>query len=178
MDGRALDTSAGVGDEETVQASPAVATTVYLRVYGWLNASNAYALSVTVDEGGCPDAIGGDDAFEDNDTQQSATVLAGAGEYPNLVIVPGDDDWFAVELCADGVLTATIRFVDADGDLDLSLTDVDGAVIDFSDGGLDEESVTATARAPTTAYLRVFGWQEAGNAYAVSVTVQGCPQDL
>ena len=153
----------------------AQAGTYSIEIFGFLGAANTYSLTVSVE--GCDDEAR-DDAFEDNDTQQSATVLAGAGEYPNLVIVPGDDDWFAVELCADGVLTATIRFVDADGELDLSLTDVDGAVIDFSDGVLDEESVTAAARAPTTAYLRVFGWQEAGNAYALSVTVQGCPQDL
>jgi hypothetical protein len=136
--------------------------------------ANSYTLTLELDDAGCPDAVAGDDdALEDNDTQETAAQIA-AGDIDDLMITEGDDDWFAVELCEDGVLTATITFVDADGDLDLAVVDIEGSVIDFSDGVGDEETVTATANIATTAYLRVFGWQAAANAYSLSVVIEGC----
>ena len=46
-----MDFSDGVGDTEEVTATANVATTAYIRVFGWQAASNDYALSVVVE--GC-----------------------------------------------------------------------------------------------------------------------------
>ena len=174
VDGTILDSSTGVGDDEFADATPDEASTLFIRVYGWQGVANSYTLTLELDDAGCPDVVAGDDdALEDNDTQETAAQIA-AGDIDDLMITEGDDDWFAVELCEDGVLTATITFVDADGDLDLAVIDIEGSVIDFSDGVGDEETVTATANIATTAYLRVFGWQAAANAYSLSVVIEGC----
>ena len=173
-DGTLLDSSTGVLDEESVDATPLEASTLFIRVYGWQGAANTYSMVVDLDDAACPDLdAGDDDVFEDNDTQETAAAIP-AGDYDDLLITEADDDWFAVELCEDGVITATITFANIDGDLDLSLVDIDGSVVDFSDGVGDSEEVTATANVDTTAYIRVFGWRGAANAYSLSVVIEGC----
>ena len=128
-------------------------------------------LRIDVDDAGCGDGL--DDAYEDNDTQETAAALE-PGLHEGLQVTEGDDDWYAVEVCADGQLTATLRFVNADGDLDLALTDADGVIVAFSMTVEDVEEVSVLANMDTTAYVRVYGWLAAANAYSLEVVVEGC----
>jgi hypothetical protein len=112
-----------------------------------------------------PDA---DDAYEPNDTEQTAEHL------PRWVLDDGlvarDDDWFEVTICAGGVLTAQIAFAHAVGDLDLE----GGGEV--SQGTTDAEliSVPNPGAVPVNVTFRVYGYSGAENTYSLSVSVDGC----
>ena len=52
-----------------------------------------------------------DDAFEDNDTCATATPL-GSGNYPGLVSLNGDVDWYAIQVPAGESILFTITMFD------------------------------------------------------------------
>jgi Cys-rich repeat protein len=144
---------------------------VILRVYGFAGAENAYGLDVAVE--GCEAAACVDDAFEDDDALDAAAAIA-PGDYAGLAVCGGDDDWYAVEVCAGGVVNAQTTFRHALGDVDVALLDAAGQVVDVSAGIGDAEAVRAQAAAAGTMYVQVYGYDGAQNAYALSLTVDGC----
>lgn len=174
-----------------------VPTTVSLQIYGWGAATNTYTLDVTLV---CPEGCRGDadcangercaagecvpaeppapadDRFEENDDQANARPIA-PGQYPGLFAAARDDDWYAVEVCAGGSATFDVLFIDANGDLDISLYSANGLILDSSAGSIDSESIdfTNNDRVPATVYLRVYGWGGASNDYDLNITVE-CDQ--
>ena len=114
-----------------------------------------------------------DDDLEDNDTLETAGELL-PGEYTELFVAEGDDDWYAVDACAGGTLTATLTFVHADGDLDLAIHASNGARVAASEGSADEEALSVRAEVDTTAYVRVYGFFGAANTYDLSLVIEGC----
>ena len=110
-----------------------------MRVFGFDGARNPdYDLEIDLTDCGCredrecpagqacvdrrctPIALCVDDRLEENDGPADAAPLP-AGEADGLRVCGGDDDWYAVEICAGGTLTIDARFAHAAGDLDLSL---------------------------------------------------------
>ena len=118
---------------------------------------------------------GEDDQFEDNDTINTATSLAG-GEFPDLIALDGDDDWYVVEVCADGNLRVTLQFAHVLGDIDLEVYDAAGNLIDSSTSTGDGEALVLSGLPPGLYFIRVylFGGEAEGNNY--DLLVDPCAQ--
>ncbi len=90
-----------------------------------------------------------DDAYEQNDQDSTASVLDLAPEATfiesGLAICEADEDWFVVDLAPPDIVTVTVEFTHADGDLDLDLYylyEAAGQKMAFSHSQTDDESVT------------------------------------
>jgi len=115
-----------------------------------------------------------DDDLEDNDTREDAVPLA-PGLHGDLVLRSEDEDWYAVQLCAGGTLTARILFSTDDGDLDLDVHDEEHGLAGWSTSATDDEEVLVRAGGtPATVFVLVYGYEGAGNEYALSLTVHDC----
>jgi len=161
-------------DDESVTHTAAEDGTFHLRVAGFEGAVNTYRLELSIEEGGgaggdeCPE---GDDGREPNDTQETASPLAGNIACARLTAADGESemDWYRVGLGVFEGFTASFRFPHAAGDLDLELLAADGTtVVDRSMSGNDDEEI----RFPGTPqggswYLRLKGFQGAANQYSV-----------
>jgi hypothetical protein len=146
--------------------------TYYIRVY-FGNDCNSYDLWWDdVSEAGC---TGGgcatDDAYEENDTQGAAHAF---GEQTLLSTISGfgvqcDDDWYEITADNDRIVV-DCTFSDAAGDIDISLHDAAGTVLDSSSSITDDEHIEFVVCPEQggpgfgTYYIRVhFG--DAGNDY-------------
>lgn len=158
--------SATTSDFETVSTEQlASAQTLYVVVYGSGDATNDYALKITT---------GGDDAYENNDTLSSASAIQ-AGAHPGLFC--DDDDYFAVELPAGKMLTASATFDNAAGDLNMEVRDPSEALLDSSAGLDDVERVYAAASETTTVYVRVYPYGGAENDYDLDLEISPSGED-
>ena len=116
--------------------------------------------------GGCVD-----DGFEDNDTrsQASSGPALSPGSYGTMKSCPAqvgdDEDWYRIVLSSEGTVTASISGGDVT-DLDLTLTDSNGAVIDTSDSLSSNEAVSSCLGAGTY-YLHVFAYGTGENSYGL-----------
>ncbi|MBM4320951.1 MAG: hypothetical protein FJ125_13610, partial [Deltaproteobacteria bacterium] len=178
-DGRTvLASSISHNDEELVDAVAGQAGTYYLRVFAAAGVQNGYDLLVDVTPA---PPVCEDDVLEENDTRQTPSLLQ-PGEHGSLAVCSGDDDFFAVALQAGDTLSVSLRFVHADGDLDLHLLDAAGNVLLRSTGTTDTEEVSYVAPAATTPVIRVFGFLGAAGPYSLSIVVEpplqpGCLDD-
>ena len=87
-----------------------------------------------------------DDGFEDNDSCQTATVLAD-GTYPGLVAAKraDDPDWFNFLVPPGNTIALDVLFAHADGDVDVVLYgDCAGTQLDVGDSASDDERVQFT----------------------------------
>ncbi|MDY0063169.1 MAG: pre-peptidase C-terminal domain-containing protein, partial [Myxococcota bacterium] len=177
-DGTLLRSSGGIGDRERVTWTADVAQPVALRIYGWADDEAGYSLTVTVQPAAPP--VCEDDDFEDNDTPATARVLRG-GLHEGLAVCAGDDDYFAIDLNAGDTLDVTLSFLDANGDLDLTLLAADGTLLASASGVTDEEVLGYVAPAAQTVVLRIYGYQAAQNLYtldiAITAAVPRCTDD-
>ena len=107
------------------------------------------------------------DSYEANDTQAAAAAIT-VGNYPSLLIA-GNDDWFKVDLAAGQSVTIRIDFDHSAGDLDLALHKADGARIDRSQGTSNTETITYTAAAAETVFIRAYGYSGARGGYTLDV---------
>ncbi|MBN1771572.1 MAG: hypothetical protein JXB32_09940 [Deltaproteobacteria bacterium] len=125
----------------------------------------------------CDDAA---DPFEDNDTR--ATAADGALVAPDdvLAVLPGDPDYFAIDVCPGAVVRASLEFVHALGDIDVTLETATGTRLASSTSGDDDESLSWTAASLGTVYLHVYLWDRDPspcNSYSLTLTVDraACP---
>ncbi|MEW5855245.1 MAG: PPC domain-containing protein [Myxococcota bacterium] len=165
-DGRNLDQSSGVTDTESVSFTADMAGTYVVQVLGYNGDENAYDLDVAVVPA-APTCT--DDAFEENDTQATASAV-GPGTFTGQVC-SGDSDYFKVVLNAQDTLKVDLTFTDAEGDLDLRVLDASGAQVASSTGVTDLESITYQAPTAGTYTIRVHGFQTAENDYSLQVRV-------
>lgn len=117
------------------------------------------------------------DAYEPNEGLGSARSLS-AGPY-SLTLCPDDDDWFKVELTPNDMLTATLSFDPADGNLDLYLMNRDAGVVQISNGSGSIEEVSVIAEYAGPYYLFVFSIDNrtANYSLSVSVDIHGSDED-
>ncbi len=88
--------------------------------------------------------------------------------------MPGNEDWFSVEVCEGGTLDVGIGFVHEDGDLDLVVFDAAGDEVGASLGAGDGELVVGRDLPAGTYVARVFGVGEVHADYVLDVGV-ACP---
>jgi hypothetical protein len=113
-----------------------------------------------------------DDAYEENDVCGQAKLLA-PGTYMGLQMCNGENDWFGANLKAGEILTVTITFSDALGNLDLALYDAGcGSLLKSSHTNNDTERVTHTATADGKYPFVVYrGGTDMENSYEMVVEV-------
>ncbi len=169
LDARRLSTGSGQDDHRAIAFRDVAAGAYLLRVSGYRQAGNAYALDLRFS---CP--LAGDDPLEENDTPVQAVDLA-PGDYRGLQAL--DPDWYGIPIsCPAADLTATIRFSHERGDLDLQLLQEEGfTVLAASSSTDDDESVTIEDLPPGRYLLRVHGYQGATNGYSMEISVT-CPE--
>ena len=141
-------------DDEAVSWTAMLAGPHYLRAWlvadtgSWLG--NVYDLDLDLDAAAqCPV-----DAFEDNDVDVDAAPLL-PGSHPGLASCPGDADWYTVELLPGQWTQVDLVFDHEEGDVDASLFDPSGALVDESTSATDGEQLS--------------WWSSAGGAHAVLV---------
>lgn len=106
------------------------------------------------------------DAYEPNDDDASAASVV-PSVYPGLTACdevgagPGGD-WFVYDMGLGEQITVDLRFVDAEGDLDLQLYDVAGALSATSASVTDDEQIVFTATSAGPVYLRAYLWADDG----------------
>ena len=135
-----------------------------------------------------------DDAYEPNDGPLDTIPAAPAADFGLQICEGSRVDWFAIDLVAGETLNADIFFSDAEGDLDLYLTDAVVEVTGDADlaanyfvrgySGSDDESITYTAAAAGTYYLAVHMFGDdgtfEGNTYDITTstyTIVDCAVD-
>jgi len=125
-------------------------------------------------DGRCVDDSGTctDDRYENNDSRGSAAAIS-AGDYNNLQICSGDEDWFSINVNSGQQLTAIINFVNSSGDLDFELQDNSGNSRDSSAGTSNSETVQYTPTSSGNLFVRVYGFSSAENDYTLEIAVGG-----
>ncbi|MBW1872234.1 MAG: hypothetical protein JRJ19_09225 [Deltaproteobacteria bacterium] len=108
------------------------------------------------------------DDFEPNNIRSAAAELSD-GNYQDLSICSGDDDWYVVHPNS-GTLTVSIYFTHANGDLDLKATDVDGNQLSISQGTGDSESIEVSVNGEDV-YILAFGYSGATGDYDLNITI-------
>ena len=174
--GSSIGGSTSGDDNESVTFESPTDATLFWAVYGFGEAENTYDMTVGLD--GCAGLVCDDDPLEDNDALGDADTLD-AGAHDGLAVCPGDDDWFAIDVCAGGLLTVRARFSDADGDIDIALHDPAGEILAVAESDTDDEEVRLEADAEGTVFLRVYGYRRAANTYGLDVQLDrcGCAED-
>jgi hypothetical protein len=103
------------------------------------------------------------DAFEPNDTTETATERSGANQtLLNLSLhAPGDQDYFRWTAQAEGFLTVNARFTHAEGDLSLIAMDEFGIELARAESGDDDEELFVPVVRGQTVLIRVHGYLDA-----------------
>jgi hypothetical protein len=132
---------------------------------------NEYSLDVSI---GVP-AVCPVDAFEENDTDAAAALLAG-GTHTGLHVCNSDADWYLIPLVAGAVLTVKSNFGHTEGDLDLSLQRSSGRVVARAVTGTGTETLGPfIAPATDDYYLEIAIYNDmgsvVGNSYSLEVTI-------
>lgn len=164
--GTILATSAGTTSTETASACLAAGGDVVAHVLGFAGDENAYHLRAELSPGSC--CL--DDAGEDDDTRATSRPAATDGTFDGT-ICPSDDDYIGVSVAGPSTIDATIVFTPSMGDLDLELLDPSGAVIAFSRGATDTESITKDVTDAGAYTLRVYGFRDSRGDYLGDVQV-------
>ncbi|NJN88118.1 MAG: hypothetical protein HC881_19770, partial [Leptolyngbyaceae cyanobacterium SL_7_1] len=168
VSGRVIDSSASIDDGEEISLAGLAAGTYYIRVSGAAGAVNAY-YDLTITPPG--DRA---DAYEDNDTATSPSVL---GTLTNPFSLAGlsitDADWFQFTTTNPGTAESFVRadFLQAEGDIDLQLLDVNGTVIGTAEGNGDRHQISLNGLAAGTYLVHLYGYNNATNPnYTLSIT--------
>ncbi len=150
-------------DVEHLTYTTTTSTTAYILVLGYNGASNAYTLTYTT--------RASDDPYEPNDNPAEAPYLT-SGTYPNLMLVPGNADFFAVNLPARSVITVTAQFQNSKGDIDLWLTNRRGNTLRSSThSDTDWEKVVYPTSKADLAYIYLRSYGHATNEYTLTIDI-------
>ncbi|MCK6571640.1 pre-peptidase C-terminal domain-containing protein [Myxococcota bacterium] len=157
-----VDGSVGVDDDETVyERRAATDTTYFVKVYGFDDRRNTYALTVNVFEN-CTDDLDGPTG-EHNDSQTEAKGLPRAGE--DRRICDYDDDWYTFDVDAQASVRLDALFTHADGDLDIALYRDDSNTPIATSAGVGNGEVIEETLERGTYFVRVYGFRSAQNTY-------------
>ncbi|MEL6178232.1 MAG: pre-peptidase C-terminal domain-containing protein, partial [Myxococcota bacterium] len=167
--GIVIASSVSLTDNEEATIEPVeTAGIVYVRAYGFQDASNTYTLTLTRIDAPNPCE---DDPFEPNDSSQSPRSLT-LGSWGELRICPGDDDWYAVDMADGEILDLLILFDNDSGDIDAEVRDPSGARVGSSTSVEDEEHITIRAQTTGTYLIRVYGYSGfVTNSYGMDIDV-------
>jgi Cys-rich repeat protein len=110
------------------------------------------------------------------DSRTSPRTLALDGTPLAGRICASDTDFYSFTLGFRSTVTIHSHFTDANGDLDMRLTDSTGATITTSAGITDDETIVRTLD-PGTYGVEMFGFLGALNTFTIDATLSGCTPD-
>ncbi len=171
--GRLVGFGASATDDEhlRIRATRGVARILLVVLGADADIENGYVLALAQEGCGPGGPAPEDDLFEDNDDLPASHLLQ-LGSYAGLALLPGDEDWFAIDICDGGLLTVRISFRHEAGDLQLGAYGAaGGAPVAVSASADDDEELRLRAHGDVRAYLRVSG---AGNAYDLFALLVEC----
>lgn len=142
---------------------------------GWTPDENGQDVTEPVDTGLPPAPPCVQDPFEPNDELASPTPLT--GDAYGFTICGADEDWFSFVVQPNEVIDITVAFVHADGDLDASLVEPSGTLVDNQVSTTDNEVFTwmNDTTAPLAILVQVYGYAGAENTYDMLVARQTVP---
>jgi len=158
--GQRLRYSGTTNNTERVSLSGLSSGTYYIRVYGYLGATNPnYSLSVNLAR------PLGDDAYENNDTLATARdlgTLNSALTLSTLVMADGHD-WYKFSMSGSGTSSdfVAVSSSSTQGDLDLELYNSSGTRLAVSQSPTDSEQISLSGRSAGTYYVHVLGYNNA-----------------
>ena len=133
------------------------------------------AHTLTVTPPGATQQTVPDDAFEENDTQATASDLGTltSTRIVSSLVMADDHDWYRFTTTATGTPGdyVQIEFLNAQGNLELELFNAAGTRVEFASGLGDTERVSLDRLSAGTYFIHVFGVQAARNPN-YSLTIQ------
>ncbi|MCA9264190.1 MAG: hypothetical protein KDA60_10100 [Planctomycetales bacterium] len=153
-DGEELARSDSTTNNEHLNFTVFSGQTYYVRVYGYLGATNPrYDLFI---DG--PELTR--DIFEPNDNAAQAFHLgSGSQSYGNLTIHASEnDDWYRWRAPAEGEFVVSVDFLHELGDLDLELYDLASNILAASTSTTDNEMVMSEVFAGQEFLIRIYGF--------------------
>jgi hypothetical protein len=124
----------------------------------------------------CPD-----DANEDNDYIEDATLLVG-GQRVSAYICPSDQDVYALEVRSGCQVRVEVDFTHSAGDIDAVLLSEDETELRPSTSSNNDEELSYTFQTSGTYYVVVYGYDDPDaneyveNDYAITATFTNCPE--
>ncbi len=115
------------------------------------------------------------DGLEPNDSVQQASDALEADGPVESRICQGDEDWFGIDVGVGDVLRIDLTFLHQDGDLDMALFDAAAREVEVSESTDNNESLEWTVERAGTHFIKVYGYEDAANAYALSAAVELAP---
>lgn len=173
--GRSIAGSWSASDTETISACTPETGTHYIWLYGYEEThQSTYLLDVRESSEACCE----DDDHEDNDVQPEGTSLR-CGREVDATLCQGDDDWFCIEVSEPSTARLSMDCDAATGDLDLSLLDSDGVVLDDDLASTCDSELEVYLPAAGEYCALVHGWGDAEGAYVLgcSITAGGSCSD-
>jgi subtilisin family serine protease len=168
FDSRGVVLTSGISttDNEIVYLQPGSADTLFVRVRGFLEATNTYTLRLTLlENGGRPFE---DDLLEPNNSAEQATPLpTRIGSFEQLAVLE-NDDWFTFQAQPFDRFEANFSFIDAIGDIDVFLFDDAGTTVAKATSGSNDELLIAEFLEPRPHFLQVIGFDGDTNIYDLS----------
>ena len=166
--GSILASAASASDNESFSYDVPSTDDYVLRVYLYQDSGtvdgNTYDLRVRYCDG---------DLYEPNNTQATASAIS-SGAYPNLRLCVGAGDYYRINTSVGDALDLTTMFDSSEGDIDLVLFDASGTQVASTSGVTGTERIMYTTTSTGAHVLRVFLYQDAGNApgvdYELTVT--------
>ena len=138
---------------------------VFIKIYGVGADSNEYILNV--DQIGCED-----DLYENNGNSNLATQIS-TNTYPNLVLLPEDEDWYRISLqIPQHTYQFEINYLYSPfGDLDMELFDqnLNSLCTARSSSNIDT-CLHDHYYTFNTLYLKVYGFSGSQNQYTLTVS--------
>lgn len=163
-----LDSSAGVGPEESVTSCVLDGEHVFAVVYSYFeDHQGSYTLSLSETPSDC--CVNDDD--EPDDTLEAARPIDPISLEFEGMICPGDTDHWYFEIAEPSRLDALIIFDGADADLDLELYSPTGAWLDGSYSSADDEEIVRDLVTTGRYTLRVEVYGEGGTEYLGAVSL-------
>ena len=153
--GLSVRTGSSSSDNETLSLTDAPAGRYALRIYGFLNSTNTYDLSFSVNN--CDPSGLQPDRLEDNDTRETGELLT-PNLYSNLTITSGDEDWILFDVCEGATVTVNLTFTDASGDIDAYLYDDNDVSVAYGTSSTDNEELTVNNASAGRYALKVYGF--------------------
>jgi len=167
--GTILKRSEGVSNTETVSLSGLAAGTYFIQAYGYRAVTNpSYSLTINT-----PGPLA-DDAYENNDTQATASnlgTLTSATTINSLALADAAD-WFTFTTTGTGTSSDFVRinFTNSQGNLALELYNAAGTRIGSANGTGNSEQILLTGLTAGTYSVRVLGNSGATNpSYSLTI---------
>eukprot|EP00045_Choanoeca_perplexa_P006878 m.59957 g.59957 ORF g.59957 m.59957 type:complete len:750 (-) comp13831_c0_seq1:391-2640(-) len=111
------------------------------------------------------------DDLESNDSVGTATVVSNLPYTNNLGLCQDDSDYFAVNVCAGGVVEVSLSFVHNSGDIDMEAI-ANGEVIasSTSTDNIEALAIQNSGAITGTVHFRVYGYQGVSNpTYQINI---------